>query len=59
MKAPIVSNTFALIILIVCTLLICLIIILNVLIDTPLFIMGINFIYNYQHALPWKAFAII
>lgn len=49
MKLPTISNCFALTILIIGTLLLCLIIILNVIIDTPLFIEGINFIYAYQH----------
>lgn len=54
MKLPTVSNACALAILISGTLLICLIVILNVLIDTPLFILGINFIYNYQHSMPYS-----
>lgn len=58
-KSTAISNTCALAILIICTLLICLIIILNVVIDTPLFIKGVNFIYNYQKAIPSKAFRIV
>ena len=54
MKLPTVSNACALAILISGTLLICLIIVLNVLIDTPLFIKGINFIYDYQHSMPYS-----
>jgi hypothetical protein len=54
MKLPTVSNACALAILISGTLLICLIVILNVLIDTPLFIFGINFIYNYQQSMPYS-----
>lgn len=53
MKLPTVSNGCALAILIIGTLLVCLIIILNVFIDTPLFIEGINFIYKYQNAQPY------
>lgn len=53
MKLPTVSTACALAILIGCTLLICLIILLNVFIDTPLFIEGVNFIYKYQHAQPY------
>ena len=59
MKLPTVSNACALVILLSCTLLICLIIILNVFIDTPLFIEGLNFIYKYQHAQPYSWIHII
>lgn len=59
MKLPTISNGCALAILLLGTFLICAIIILNVLIDTPLFIMGINFIYDYQHKQPYNAFHVI
>lgn len=52
MKPPTISNFCALAVLLLGTLLICLIIILNVYIDTPLFILGVNFIYNMQHTVP-------
>lgn len=59
MKLPTVSNCCALTILIVGTLLLCLIIILNVIIDTPLFIQGVNFIYTYQHSQPYGWIQVI
>lgn len=59
MKLPTVSNACALAILIICTLLICAIIILNVFIDSPLFIKGINFIYDYQTHQPYSALHVI
>ena len=59
MKLPTVSNGCALAILIICTLLICAIIILNVFIDSPLFIKGINFIYDYQNHQPYSWIHVI
>lgn len=59
MKLPTVSNACALAILIICTLLICAIIILNVFIDSPLFIKGINFIYDYQTHQPYSWIHVI
>lgn len=59
MKLPTISNGCALAILIVCTLLICLIIVLNVLFDSALFIKGINFIYDYQKAQNYSVIHVI
>lgn len=52
MKPPTISNCCALSVLLLGTFLICAIIILNVFIDTPLFILGVNFIYDMQHHIP-------
>lgn len=56
---PTIPNSLSLAILIIGTLLLFLIIILNIVIDTPLFIQGINFIYNYQHSQPYGWIQVI
>lgn len=38
---------------VVCTLLLCLVITLNAVYETPLFILGLNFIYDYQKNQPY------
>lgn len=48
-----ISTRFTKVTLLVCTLLLCLIIVLNAVYETPLFILGINFIYGYQQSQPY------
>ena len=54
-----VSDVCSLIVLIAASLVICLIVIMNVLIDEPLFIRGINFIHDYQTAQPYGIIQVI
>ena len=48
-----ISNKFTTITFLACTLLLCLIIALNAIYETPLFILGINFIYDYKQSQPY------
>jgi undecaprenyl-diphosphatase len=59
MKVPTISNNFALGVLLAGTFLICFIMILNVFLDMPLFIMGLNFIYKYQQSVPYSYYHTI
>jgi hypothetical protein len=58
-KPPTIPTTCAIVVLVLGTSLAFLIIILNVVIDKPLFIQGINFIYSYQTAQYWPAIRVI
>lgn len=49
-----VSNTCGYIVFFSCTLLLCFIIAINAVYETPLFILGINFIYGYQTSQPYN-----
>ena len=53
------SNTCSLLILVFASLAICVIIAMNIFIDEPLFIRGINFIYGYQKAQPYSIIQFI
>lgn len=52
-KGQTISDACGVAVLIGVSLLICLVITLNIIIDEPLFIRGINFIYDYQQAQPY------
>lgn len=59
LKPPSIPTACAIAVLITGTILTCLIIILNIVISTPLFIQGINFISSYQASQPWPAIRVI
>ncbi len=59
LKPDTIPTSCAMIVLVFGTLAACLIIVLNVVFELPLFIQGINFIYAYQSLQPWVAIRVI
>jgi hypothetical protein len=54
-----ISSTCVLLVFFVCTLLLCILIAINAVYETPLFILGINFIYEYQSSQPYNLLHIV